>query len=183
MSLDDLDWRDIPGFDGMYQISRMAQVRSWRWRGTHRAKRPKLLTPYIHNKNATGTQRRQLWVKLTKPDGTSADYRVHILMRDVWMGGPRPGMVVYHKNGDIQDPCLHNLGFISRKELGRKTGSSAKRIPVVKLTPAGEIVACYPSARAAAKANHMSYQAVIDRCNGKVKKPYALDGHTYAYDR
>jgi len=32
MSLDDLDWRDIPGFDGMYQISRMAQVRSWRWR-------------------------------------------------------------------------------------------------------------------------------------------------------
>ena len=56
-------------------------------------------------------------------------------------------------------------------------------MPVAKVTPAGEIVAVYQSARAAAKANHMSYQAVLDRCNGKVKKPYALDGHTYIFDK
>ena len=39
------------------------------------------------------------------------------------------------------------------------------------------------SARAAAKANHMSYQTVLDRCHGKVKKPFALDGYTYQFDK
>ena len=38
------------------------------------------------------------------------------------------------------------------------------------------------SAREAAKANHMSYQTVLDRCNGKVKNPYALDGFTYRFE-
>lgn len=37
-------------------------------------------------------------------------------------------------------------------------------------------------AREAAKANHMSYQTVLDRCNGKVKNPYALDGFTYRFE-
>lgn len=36
--------------------------------------------------------------------------------------------------------------------------------------------------REAAKANHMSYQTVLDRCNGKVKNPYALDGFTYRFE-
>ncbi len=62
------------------------------------------------------------------------------------------------------------------------TGGKASRRPVAKVNAAGEIVAYYPSARKAAKANHMSYQTVLDRCNGKVKKPFALDGHTYRFD-
>lgn len=51
------------------------------------------------------------------------------------------------------------------------------------MTPEGEIVAVYPSARAAARENHMSYQTVLDRCNGKVKQPFALDGHTYQFEK
>ena len=37
-------------------------------------------------------------------------------------------------------------------------------------------------ARQAAKENYLSYQTVMDRCNGKIKKPFALDGHTYQWD-
>lgn len=29
----------------------------------------------------------------------------------------------------------------------------------------------------------MSYQTVLDRCNGKVKQPFALDGHTYQFEK
>lgn len=174
------DWRDIPGYGGLYQIDRMGRVRSWKWRIGHRAKKPHLLVPFVRKKGAQGNA---VFVKLTAPDGSkSRDVRVISLMRDVWMGGPRQGMVVYHKNGDLRDNCLHNLSFISHKQLGKKTGAQAARQPVVKLDPAGKIVEVYPSARSAAKANHMSYQAVLDRCNGKVKKPFALDGHTYAFE-
>ena len=66
--------------------------------------------------------------------------------------------------------------------VGRPDETAAARRPVVKITPAGEVVEAYPSARAAAKANHMSYQAVLDRCNGKVKKPFALDGYDYRFE-
>lgn len=58
-----------------------------------------------------------------------------------------------------------------------------ERRPVEKVDRDGKVVARYPSARAAAKANFMSYQSVLDRCNGKTKKPYGEDGCTFRFDR
>ena len=53
---------------------------------------------------------------------------------------------------------------------------------MLKIDRAGEVVDVYRSAREAAKANYMSYQAVLSRCKGKVKKEYALDGCTYRFE-
>ena len=180
MKLEDLDWRDIPGFDGMYQLSRMGEVRTWRYRKDRRLKAPRLLVQYMRHR---GQYSRRRVVKLTDADGKTKEVPVLGLMVSVWLGGPRPGMVPYHRNGDLSDHSIHNIAFATRKELGRMTGAAANRIPVAKVTPDGEIVALYSSARAAARANHMSYQAVLDRCNGKVKAPFALDGHNYIFDR
>lgn len=175
-------WRRVPGYGGVYEISDMGNVRSWRWRGTARAKRPHLMTQYIrkHGRSANG---RTLFVKLTDEKGVGRERTVLGLMVETWLGGNRPGRVPYHKNGDLADNWVGNIAFASRRELGRKTGAKAGRVPVVKVTPDGEIVAAYSSAREAAKANNMSYQTVLDRCNGKVKKPFALDGHTYQFER
>lgn len=173
-------WRPIRGYGAMYEISDMGDVRSWRWRGARRASSPHLLQPFVRKQGRKG---RALFVKLTDADGKSIDAKVLSLMVDTWMGGKRPGQVPYHKSGDLKDNWVGNIGFTSRKELGRKTGAAYGRVPVAKVTPEGEVVAVYPSARAAAKANHMSYQTVLDRCNGKVKKPFALDGHTYQFER
>lgn len=104
-------------------------------------------------------------------------------MVDVWLGGPRPGLVPYHINGDLGDSSVHNIGWTTPQKLGQMTGGNSRRIPVAKVTPDGEVVALYKSAREAAKENHMSYQTVLDRCNGKVKNPFALDGHNYIFDK
>ena len=130
----------------------------------------------------TQAVRRGLFVKLTDENGVSRCVSVLGLMAEAWLGGKRPGQVPYHKNGDLKDNWVGNIAFTSRQELGRRTGANATRIPVAKVTPEGEIVAVYPSARVAARENHMSYQTVLDRCNGRVKKPFALDGHTYQFD-
>ena len=177
----DLDWRDIPGYEGRYQINRLGEVRSLICARGPR-KKPKLLKPFTKKFCKPGARTRWYFVKLTDAQGKAKDRRVHILMRDAWMDGPREGFVVYHRNGQAKDNYLHNLAYITPQELGEKTGSSGGRRPVVKVTPGGEVVACYPSARQAAEANYLSYQAVMDRCNGKVKKPFALDGHTYQWD-
>lgn len=122
-------------------------------------------------------------MKLTDADGKGTDAKVLSLMVDTWMGGKRPGLVPYHKNGDLKDNWVGTSDLPPGRSWGGRPGRAPAGKPVVKVDPEGEIVAVYSSARAAAKANHMSYQTVLDRCNGKVKKPFALDGHTYQFER
>ena len=77
---------------------------------------------------------------------------------------------------------MNNIAYISKKELGKKTGAQSRRQPVAKISSDGEIVETYTSAREAARQNYMSYQTVIDRCNGKCKSAFAPDGFAYAWD-
>lgn len=173
-----VEWRDVPGYDGAYQISWNGQVRSYRYKG-RLLEKPRLLTPYKHLKHGKG-----LFVKLTGADEKGKDVKLIRLMAEVWKGGVPDGMVPYHKNGELDDNSAGNIGFTTRQRLGKLTGTKCgRRIPVAKVDPDGEIVEFHKSARAAAKANHMSYQAVMDRCNGKIKNEFALDGHTYRWDR
>ena len=171
------DWRDIPGYDGTYQISRMGEVRSWRTRNGKPANEPRIVAQYNHGKS------NHLFVKLPPVTGTERrEVDVTSLMRDIWMRGAIPGLCVWHKNGNVRDNCLHNLAYITRSELGKKTGAKSTRRPVAKIDKDGNAVEFYPSARKAAQKNFMSYQAVMDRCNRKIKKEFALDGYSYRWD-
>lgn len=173
------EWRKIPGYGGAYEINWDGQVRTWRWRGTQFSRNPRLLTAYMKKKGKRGRAR---YVKLTDESGKARDVKVLHLMVDVWLGGSRPGKVPYHKNRDLNDNSVNNIAFATQRELGKLFGKASRRKPVAKIAPDGEVVALYPSARKAAIANRMSYQTVLDRCNGKVKKPFALDGTTYIFD-
>jgi len=177
------EWRDIPGYNGMYQVNYFGEIRSWRYRGNRKMKQPKLMTPFVKKPRGNCRRSSRVYVKLADGKGKSREVPVINIMVDAWFGSRPAGKVAYHKDGVPSNNSVHNIGFTTLKELGAMTGGEAARIPVVKVTPDGEIVEVYPSARAAAKANHMSYQTVLDRCNGKVKKPFALDGHTYKFER
>ena len=87
-----------------------------------------------------------------------------------------------HKNGSFTDNAANNLEALSRREVGRKYGVRSKKQSVVKISPEGEEVEIYYSAREAARKNFMSYQTIIDRCNGLVKKSAAPDGFDYAWE-
>ncbi len=165
-------WKDIPGYDGKYQASKEGQVRR-----VFASGKTRLMTPY--HKKMSGSQR--LVIKLTK-NGKSKE---EILMRMIaltFLGEAPDGFVPYHKNGCQSENHVNNIAYISRKELGEKTGGQSKRRPVVKINAKGNVMDVYTSARAAAKANFMSYQTVIDRCNGKCKSAFAPDGYAYAWD-
>lgn len=70
-----------------------------------------------------------------------------------------------------------------QKKLGALTGHKSRRKAVVKFDwRTQEAVDVYRSARQAAKENYMSYQTIIDRCNGKIKSPIAPDGFIYQWD-
>ena len=46
----------------------------------------------------------------------------------------------------------------------------------------GKVVETYASVREAAKKNYMDKSAVYNRCVGKVKDAYGLDGFDYRYE-
>lgn len=165
-------WKDIPGYEGKYQIDKEANVRRVFASGRTRA-----MSPY--HRKMSGSQR--LVVKLTREKP-----KEEVLMRLValtFLGPPPEGYVPYHKNGCQSDNYLNNIAYISKWDLGRLTGASSRRRPVAKLDADGEIVEVYPSAREAARRNYMSCQTVTDRCNGKTKSRLAPDGYKYVWDR
>ena len=173
-----MTWQDIKGYEGKYQASFDGQIRR-----IHKTTAPRILQPYrkrTGNKNAV---KQWLFVKLTDANGKTKECAVHRVVAEVFWGDCPEGCVVRHKNELLTDNCAANLEYISRRELGRLTGASARRKPVVKINKNGEIIGNYSSARACGRKNFMSYQTIIDRCNNMCKKSiFAPDGNIYAWD-
>ena len=169
-------WRDVVGYGGRYQVDIDGNVRR-KWE----TRTPTLMHPYRHSIGRKNPSARE-YVKLTGRDGKARAVAVISIVADAWHGGRPAGMVAYHINGDTGDHNANNIGFTTPAELGRKTGPMSRRKPVRKIDRSGETVAIYPSARAAAGSDYISYQAVCDRCNGQVKRPFELSGYSYEWD-
>ena len=165
-------WKDIPGYDGKYQADMEGNIRR-----IYQSGKTRLMTPY--HKKMSGSQR--LVVKMTRDKKAKEEILVQIMAK-TFLGNPLPGHVPYNKNGCQEDNYIQNIAYISRRDLGNLTGGNAKRQPVAKIDASGEIVEVYSSARECARKNYMSYQTIIDRCNGKCKSAYAPDGYAYAWD-
>jgi hypothetical protein len=157
-------WRDIKSFDG-YQISYTGEIRR-----VLKSGRIKMLNPYRR-------KRRWLFVKLK-----GKEIAVHKIVADAYLERPSDRHIVYHRNGIITDNYASNLEYLTREELGLITAKLSNRKTVAKINRECEIVDFYTSARDCARANYMSYQTIIDRCNLKTKSVFAPDGFAYAWD-
>lgn len=168
------EWRPVPGYGGKYEASFLGQIRR-----IYKTKPPKVLSQY-ERKHQKGSRR--LYVKMTKDGETGKDVCVAQVIYTTWKGPIPEGYIVYHKNGCFMDNIATNLEIASRKIIGRKTGARSRKKSVVKISAGGEYVDVYFSAREAGRQNFMSYQTIIDRCNGLVKKRPAPDGFDYAWE-
>lgn len=156
----------IPGYP-LYEIDRFANLRR-----IYKTKRVPLKP----------TLKRGRYVVRLMDEKGRQEIPVHKLMQITFLPRPVPGQVLYHKNQVLTDNALSNLAYIDRHTLGQMTGAKSRRRPVAKINQNGETVEVYRSAREAARQNYMSYQTVMDRCNGKIKSPHALDGYRYEWD-
>lgn len=167
-------WRDVPGYRGKYRVNRLGEVQRVYPSGLVRD-----LTPY---KKGGKKLRDRLFLHLSI-DGKTKEIQLLKIVAEAWYPGHNKGLVPYHKNGLQTDNRVDNIAYITKQELGRRTGHMAgRRKSVVKVSEDGTEVEIYRSARQAAIANHMSDQTVLDRCHNKVKNPFALDGYTYQFE-
>ena len=156
---------------------------TWRWpyrvsdRGEVQKQLPsgewKPLKPYPYS----GQWRLQMWVD----EKTWKRVQVSKLVADAFMGGTPPGMLRVHRNGLKQDNAVENIIFMPRAKAAKRQ-RPGNTTPVLKVDKAGKVVAIYRSQVEAAKANHISQQAISKRCHGKIADPYRLDGYNYTFE-
>lgn len=181
-------WKDIDGYGGKYQVSYAGDIRR-----VYRSGKTRLLTPFKRSENSRSRKitRDRLYVHLTDDNGKSKQVPVLKIVSRTFLPPPKPGEVPYHKNGVVTDNWVSNIGFIDRQTLGYKTGYISKARAVIKIDRSGDFIEVYRSARGAAKHCFMSYQTIIDRCNGFYKKDgkkygfksvFAPDGFAYSWD-
>ncbi len=106
----DEQWKDIDGYDGIYQVSTAGRVRSKARKVYTYIKPGRYLRQYNHSCG-------YLYLSLTKPDGTLAKHQyVHRLVAEAFLPNPNGLKQVNHKNFDKKDNRVENLEWVTPQE-------------------------------------------------------------------
>ena len=178
-----IEWRDIPGYEGRYQISSDGQVKSLYRRvvdrnGGTRTIRERILAP---KKCGYG-----YLAGAMRPEGTKRfkNYYIHRLVAISFLGPAQSGFEVNHKDEDKENNDVSNLEWIPKKE-NLSYGTREKRCSVRGLERSKRIIAIkdgvvvkdYSSLHDAAKDGFSRYH-IKQCCEGAAK---AHKGYRWAY--
>ena len=174
------EWRDIEGYEGLYQVSNLGRVKSLSYNHSGKEKIRKLRT------NTKG----YLDVILYK-DNKGKHYRVNrlVALAFVFNDDPEHKTQVNHINEIKTDNRACNLNWMSLKEnINYGTGverrnqkqknDPTKSKPVKQLSLDGTLVAIWPSAMEAERKNGFAHNNIWTCCNGKYKTAY---GYKWEY--
>lgn len=146
-------WRDIRGYEGLYQVSNYGRVKSLdrmvKGRcGGLQLKRGKIM---ILEKSRNGYIRVSL-----KKDGRYKHHSVHRLVYGAFIGEIPDGMQVNHINEKKEDNRLENLNLMTPKEninwgTGHERCIVQQCFPILQYTLDGELVREWSSAQEAGR--------------------------------
>lgn len=107
------DWKDVRGYEGLYQVSNDGLVKSLKARNKWNANR--LLIPHSHHQGYLG-------IRLSR-DGEVKEFRIHRLVMIAFIGEPPfENAEVNHKNGDKADNRIENLEWCTAKQNTQHAG-------------------------------------------------------------
>lgn len=108
VDLPDEEWKTIPGFDGMYQISNFGRVRSYK--GTHGGREdiPKLMKEHLNTKRYN-----QLGFCYK---GKMKRILVHRLVAEAFIPNPENKPFINHKDGVRSHNHIDNLEWVTQSE-------------------------------------------------------------------
>ena len=104
-------WKDIPNYEGYYQASNLGRIKSLLFQNNlnnKKYKREKILKPKVTKDNCS---RVELW-----KDGKHKTYLTYRLVALTFLGKPKEGMTVNHKDGNRLNNNIDNLEWCTRKE-------------------------------------------------------------------
>lgn len=173
-------WRDIAGYEGLYQISNIGRVCSLNKGdsiGTGNYKRKcKIL------KNGTNTQGYEIVVLSKK--GKRKTITVHRLVAEAFIPNPNRFPCINHKDESRNNNTVENLEWCTHKynsnygtSQDRKVKAIAK--PIIQKDLHGNIIQMFPSSREVERVKGYKHQNIISCCKGIYESAY---GYTWEYN-
>lgn len=170
-------WKDIPGWEGMYQASNLGRIKSLArpvWNHQGYAFKPETIL-----KPAKNTYRKTPYLYARLSDAKTGRYHtlsVHVLVCKTF-NGPKPEQIdgdrnvdCMHLNGNSLDNRPENLAWGTHKQnMNEKTCRKSHvdgctlSIPVIQCDLNGNEIARFPSARTAARELGL-YSTAISEC-------------------
>ena len=171
-------WKDIVGYEGLYQVSNLGNVKSLNYRRTGKER---ILKPV---NNGCG----YLQVNLCK-NWNRRLFRIHRLVANAFLENPDNKSDVNHKDEDKTNNCVDNLEWMTRKENNnfgtRNERSSKSRInykemskSVLQFTKNGEFIKEWSSMHQIERDLGFSSGNIAKCCTGKLKTAY---GYTWKF--
>ena len=166
-------WKDIEGFEGMYQVSNMNRVKSLErtvrnGRG-YRTVPERILKP---EKNRYGYLQVNLW-----KDGKMKMYLVHRLVASAFLENPMGYTEINHKDEDKTNNVVSNLEWCSRsynntyndraKKAGKKVAEKLSK-PVIAIDKRTGLILEFVSSREAEREIGINQGNIVSCCKGKL---------------
>ena len=167
------EWKDIKGFEGLYQVSNLGRIKSF-----YRLEE-KILKPLI----TKGYYQVCLFKQAIKKK-----YLVHRLVWSAFNGSIPEGLQVNHINEIKSDNRLENLNLMTSKEncnwgtgIERRVKNlinGKKSKPVLQFDLNDNFIKEYPSIRQVYRETGFAFQNIYTCCKGKLKQAY---GYKWRY--
>ena len=166
-------WKQIQGYEGLYEISNYGRVKNTASRFHHN----KILKALINK--STIRSSKYLKVSLFK-NGTLKNYFIHRLVAIAFIPNPNNLPFVNHKDENGKNPCVYNLEWCTSK-YNSNYGTSPERIRQQKLLGAnfkeihqysldGEYIATYASQTNAERILGINKNSINNALRGKVSQ-------------
>lgn len=154
-------WKEISGYDGLYEVSDTGLVRSLKFGKT------RILKPRKHRDG-------YLFVRLCK-DGKVRQMLVHRLVALAFIPNPQNLDTVNHKNEDKHNNNISNLEWMTLTD-NQNYGTRNKRIAEARSKQVqqldkktGELLATFPSIQEAERQTGIAGSNICSCCRGKLK--------------
>ena len=149
-------WRDIEGYEGLYQVSNEGRIKSLK---RHHVRNDRILK---QSKDKDKYKRVDL-----RKDNVSATKRVNRLVAKAFIPNPNNYPVVNHKDENKENNSVDNLEWCSisyNNDYGLRNGNFCKK--VYQYTLGGELIAVYDKIAYAALAVNGYAANIKTACNG-----------------
>lgn len=153
-------WKDVEGYEGLYQVSSLGRIRSL---DRVIIVKGKIMSPV----NRNGYSRIRL-----KKDGKGQNFSIHRLVASAFLPNPKNLPEVNHKNEIKTDNSVENLEWCSTQyncnygtKIKRQTEKISKR--VLQISTDGEIMGEYKSASEVERLLGYKSSRISECCNGK----------------